>query len=152
VGLRTKLVSPEYANYLLSLSKYLTEFLRKTRPLDCLQAVQEGASGEQNANGDLINLVLGTTLPIELEFQETFEEEWNQGSLYGWEDALKKIRGQTDDANELAKESLFCQTCNKSFSSAGVYESHIKGKKHLKAAEKAKDQKSTSHNETFTKE
>jgi len=52
---------------------------------------------------------------------------------------------ETDIAEELAnlgeqehgEDELFCEACNKQFASKGVFESHLKGKKHLKAAKQA---------------
>lgn len=50
-----------YQQYLLKLTQYLTEFYKKTNPL------------------------VDFKKEVEDEFTQTFEDEWAQGSLYGWE-------------------------------------------------------------------
>lgn len=102
-----------YVQYLVDLSRYLTEYLRKSRPLDGLE-------------DDARNLA-SRALPLEAEFEETFKEEWASGSLFAWEDTLKSINAQG---------SLYCWACERSFASEGVYKSHLLGKKHIKNAKK----------------
>ena len=63
--------------YLVDLSRYLTEYLRKSRPLD----------GVEDDSSNLAD----RALPLEAEFEETFKEEWASGSLFAWEDTLKSI-------------------------------------------------------------
>ena len=63
--------------YLVDLSRYLTEFLRKSRPLDALDHNSENLTNN--------------ALMLEAEFEETFKEEWASGSLFAWEETLRSI-------------------------------------------------------------
>lgn len=65
---------PAYKAYLQGLSHYLTEYWRKIQPLKNLKASTEQLSQLK--------------LQEENEFLETFEHEWESGSLFGWESAL----------------------------------------------------------------
>jgi len=59
-----------YLQYLLGLVKYLVTFYKKTRPLEDIKE-------------------------IEADFRSTFDEEWEQGSLFGWEQfIIKRVLGQ----------------------------------------------------------
>ena len=90
----------------MDLVKYLTNFYKKTHPLENFS-------------------------DIEQEFEETFQEEWTQGSLYGWESIIARMRKTQQPEN--SEDSNFCQACNKTFTSASVFMHHRKGKKHIKA-------------------
>ncbi|ETW05999.1 hypothetical protein H310_03618 [Aphanomyces invadans] len=56
------------------------------------------------------------------ETKVTFDKDW----------AARRVRGWEIDPNE--DDSTFCRACQKQFASAAVFEGHLKGKKHLKAA------------------
>ena len=54
-----------YSDYLFDLTKYLVTYYKNTHPLSKFESIEE-------------------------EFKSTFEEEWEQGSLFGWEDFLTR--------------------------------------------------------------
>lgn len=83
----------------------------------------------------VVQRVTTTTLPIEREFQETFEEEWAQGSLYGWEKVIAQMSSGNAESEQPYQIELYCPICEKAFGSQGVMDAHMKGKKHLKAVE-----------------
>ncbi|RUS17999.1 hypothetical protein BC937DRAFT_89252, partial [Endogone sp. FLAS-F59071] len=56
-----------------------------------------------------------------------YDEEWREGRVVGWE----KPAG----AEEELESGLFCPACEKQFTKQTVYDAHLKGKKHIKAAE-----------------
>lgn len=60
---------------------------------------------------------------------EAFEEKWAKGEIPGWENVV------TDDYYE---GKLYCDACKKQFAKETVYQSHLAGKKHIKAAEQMK--------------
>ena len=70
----------------------MTEYLRKVSPLEKLDF-------------DLKSLK-DRPIAAESEFEETFEQEWANKSLFGWEEVLKSL----DSA-----ESLYCSACDKTF-------------------------------------
>lgn len=60
-----------------------------------------------------------------------FESEWEQGSLFGWEETILKIRGAPHQDNDT--NSLHCIACNKTYSNENVFQHHKKGRPHIKA-------------------
>ncbi len=60
-----------------------------------------------------------------------FESEWDQGSLYGWEETIIKIRGGSVQENQV--NPLHCIACNKSYANENVFMHHKKGKPHIRA-------------------
>lgn len=79
----------------MHLAKYLTEFYRKTHPLSDFKT------------------------EVDTPFQEMFEEEWQNGSLYGWEVVLAEFSAteeSKDNAPGVSSNSFFfCKPCQKSF-------------------------------------
>jgi len=74
-----------------------------------------------------------------------FDGEWEQRSLFGWETSISKIYGETaqvaeeqtgKENDEAVKQTAeqYCAACRKSFSNQNVYDGHLKGKRHIKAA------------------
>lgn len=59
------------------------------------------------------------------ETEAKFEKQWAMNDVKGWD------RGSKGDA---AADPLFCKFCDKQFGSEGVFNSHLNGKKHKKAA------------------
>ncbi|PJF16515.1 Prp9p [Paramicrosporidium saccamoebae] len=59
--------------------------------------------------------------------QQEFERLWKEAKLVGWEEAAQK--------ESLNTEKLYCGPCDKVFTNKSVYQAHLGGKKHLKAAE-----------------
>lgn len=92
----TKLDSQQYQVYLIDLTKYLTSFYKRTHPLvEFKKEVQDNQ-------------------------EETFDEEWNNCCLYGWEKVLEAVQGENGKVAEgdgPAQESklLFCSACDKTF-------------------------------------
>lgn len=62
------------------------------------------------------------------EAKADFDEKWEAGTFPGWE----KSNGHA--AGDEAESALFCVACKKQFSKQTLYDSHLKGKKHIKAA------------------
>jgi hypothetical protein len=52
---------------------------------------------------------------VEKNLEEMFAEEWEQGSLYGWEEVLRMMKDQGVTKNE-----LYCEACNKTFTNQAV--------------------------------
>lgn len=74
---------------------------------------------------------------LRAQTEEMFETEWEQRSLFGWETSIAKIHGEQPPACESKaeeKEGQYCQACRKLFSNPKVYECHLLGKRHIKAA------------------
>ena len=94
----------EYFQYLVSLSDYLEEFMRKTRPLENLDKLFE-------------------------TFDKEFEEAWEKDEVPGWQ--LKKRDDTTMGGTD---ENIWCQDCKKGFTKQSVFDAHLSGKKHQKAA------------------
>ncbi|KAJ3040108.1 Splicing factor 3A subunit 3 [Rhizophlyctis rosea] len=57
--------------------------------------------------------------------REDFEKQWDEGTLPGWE---------TSESNGEESAEFFCVACEKSFAKKTVYDAHLTGKKHKKAA------------------
>jgi splicing factor 3A subunit 3 len=66
-----------------------------------------------------------------------FESEWEMGSLFGWEEVILRLRGQSDNAGPLTADGttnpLHCKACNKTFANENVFMHHKKGRPHIKA-------------------
>lgn len=77
----------EYQTYLIQLTKYLTNYYKKTHPL------------------------VDFKTEVQCSFDETFEEEWGQGSLFGWELVLNDLVMPSEGQPTI----LFCKPCNKLF-------------------------------------
>jgi len=60
--------------------------------------------------------------------ENEFKEAWEEGTLPGWP---KEDKMEDDEEND-----LFCVACKKQFQNKTVYEYHLNGKKHKKAAAK----------------
>lgn len=98
--------SSKYEAYLENIKNYLVHFFKKTQPLVSWDKIQE-------------------------QTDEMFESEWEQGSLFGWEETILKIRGAPhldSDTNP-----LHCIACNKTYSNENVFQHHKKGRPHIKA-------------------
>jgi len=59
----------QYADYVTQLADYLKDFLRRSKPLLDFDELSS-------------------------QFDEMFESEWDQRSLFGWETAIAKIYGE----------------------------------------------------------
>ncbi|KAJ3337284.1 hypothetical protein HDU93_001330 [Gonapodya sp. JEL0774] len=97
--------SSEYKSYLQTLQAYLEDWLKRSLPLTNVEDVAK-------------------------EALRRFESDWESESVVGWEPfEFERMEGE-DDPSE-----LFCAACEKQFAKRTVYDAHLTGKKHLKAAE-----------------
>ncbi|KAI9102826.1 hypothetical protein DFS34DRAFT_591443 [Phlyctochytrium arcticum] len=93
-----------YTKYLNSLQTYFEGFFQRALPLFDADKVRTDAV-------------------------KRFDEEWERGTLKGWERSA-----QQSDTNGDAEAALFCVACNKQYSKQTVYSAHLTSKKHKKAA------------------
>ncbi|KAJ3051597.1 hypothetical protein HK097_007378 [Rhizophlyctis rosea] len=62
---------------------------------------------------------------IREELEESFAQQWEEGTVPGWSKPA---------ANGTESSEFFCMACEKSFAKQTVYDAHLTGKKHKKAA------------------
>lgn len=98
-----------YFTYVGALADYLQDFLRRTRPLEDLEALFQG-------------------------IDEDFEKAWSADEIPGW-GPENGSAGPTAPVTEGTGEGIWCSDCQKEFKNENVYKSHLSGKKHIKAAE-----------------
>ncbi|KAK1231827.1 Pre-mRNA-splicing factor sap61 [Marasmius sp. AFHP31] len=96
----------DFENYIKGLHSYLVSFVRKTQPLQDIDASQEEAKQE-------------------------FEKAWAAGEVKDWEDGSEK-RAQEQGTSG----GIWCVACQKHYSKQTVYDAHLTSKKHIKAAER----------------
>jgi splicing factor 3A subunit 3 len=104
---KQKTQSAPYQQYLTDLKEYLLDFYRRTQPLVDLDDVIDETSAK-------------------------FEKQWALHDVAGWDSSK-----EAEDADNSTTPAHFCELCNKQFSSEGVFNGHLSGKKHMKAAAKA---------------
>ncbi|MCJ1354066.1 MAG: hypothetical protein MMC33_004053 [Icmadophila ericetorum] len=109
---RADKMSDHYFKYVGALSRYLEDFMRRTRPLE-----------------DLDKLFAA--------FDADFEKAWQINEIPGWTQETK-IVGPTAPKTEGTGEGVWCPDCEKEFKNDNVYKNHLSGKKHIKAAEMRK--------------
>ncbi|TDH67544.1 hypothetical protein CCR75_006927 [Bremia lactucae] len=109
-----KTQSVPYQQYLKDLKEYLLDFYRRTQPLVDLD--------------DMID-----------ETSAKFEKQWASREVVGWD-----FKRQSDQMNVNKRLEHYCELCDKHFSSIGVYNSHLTGKKHKKYAASASEAPSDS--------
>lgn len=112
---RQNKLSDQYLQYVADLSDYLESFLRRTKPLEDFPK-------------------LFTRLDRE------FESAWEAGSLPGWPKEDQQTTTVTGPQTQGKGEGVWCPDCEKEFSNANVYRSHLTGKKHIRNAEAKKFQ------------
>ncbi|KAL1593706.1 Pre-mRNA-splicing factor sap61 [Paraconiothyrium brasiliense] len=103
---RDQKMSESYFQYLKALQDYLESFMRRTKPLENLDK-------------------------IFANFDKEFEEQWANDEVPGWEKNLAQAGAAGGDAMD---EGIYCSACKKGFAKESVYEAHLTGKKHKKAA------------------
>ncbi|KAF2198810.1 splicing factor 3a [Delitschia confertaspora ATCC 74209] len=108
---RAKKMTELYYKYLVMLEDYLESFMRRTKPLENLEK-------------------------IFAQFDKEFEEAWEKEEVAGWE---TKKANDTDTTMSGTSDTLFCDACQKGFANENVYENHLTGKKHKKAAQALKE-------------
>lgn len=59
--------------------------------------------------------VLTNLEEIRSHIKESFDSEWKMGSLFGWEQIIKKINGSESDPTTSTENSneTYCNVCNK---------------------------------------
>ncbi|GAA5835146.1 hypothetical protein JCM3766R1_006883 [Sporobolomyces carnicolor] len=100
--------TPEYSKYLTELLSYLSGFYERVFPLGDLDLVLKDADRD-------------------------FARKWDQGEVAGWT-TQDSTSGDADKKGE--GEGIWCAACQKSFTKETVYNAHLTGKKHVKAAAK----------------
>ncbi|UZJ55514.1 hypothetical protein CBS101457_004834 [Exobasidium rhododendri] len=102
-----------YKVYLRNVQTYLIDFLRKTRPLSDIDA-------------------------LEITTLAQFEEDWEQGRVSGWEAKGEELLGSAVRSSEVQAngEGVWCEACRRTFAKQTVFDGHLKGQKHIKAAER----------------
>ncbi|RDA88548.1 hypothetical protein CP532_5897 [Ophiocordyceps camponoti-leonardi (nom. inval.)] len=108
---RAEKLSDQYLQYVSQLVEYLTSFRKRTRPLDDTEKVLK-------------------------EFDEEFDKAWEADSVQGWTLEKPANASTTTDGS-----AVWCDDCDKEFKSKNVYNGHLKGRKHIKAAELRKQRK-----------
>jgi len=93
----------ECKKYLEALFGYLEGFLKRVKPLTDLNKIYS-------------------------ELNKSFEDDWLEGRIAGW-DNITKDEMDTD-------KSQYCVACVKQFAKQSVFDSHLEGAKHKKAAAK----------------
>lgn len=104
---RDQKMSESYFHYLKALQDYLESFMRRTKPLENLDK-------------------------LFANFDKEFDEKWDNDQLPGWE---KNAPSQGPAADVTMEEGIYCSACKKGFAKESVYEAHLTGKKHKKAAQ-----------------
>ncbi|GAA5862264.1 hypothetical protein JCM3774_004841 [Rhodotorula dairenensis] len=112
--------TPAYATYLTDLLAYLSGFYERVFPLRDLDEVLQRADRD-------------------------FAERWDKGQVPGWE-AHENGSAATSTSAAAAGDSngIWCAACQKSFAKDSVYQAHLTGKKHVKAAAKLAAESSSS--------
>lgn len=65
-----------------------------------------------------------------------FDSEWEQGSLYGWEEIIQRMNGvgaKNEVNGQIQSNPLHCIACNKTYANENVFMHHKKGRPHIKA-------------------
>ncbi|KAI9316112.1 hypothetical protein BX666DRAFT_1955246 [Dichotomocladium elegans] len=65
--------------------------------------------------------------------REELDEKWTKGELPGWE--------EMKDLSEKSTADLYCNVCQKQFSTQTVFDAHLKGRKHINKQKKLDEDK-----------
>ncbi|KAF1969649.1 hypothetical protein BU23DRAFT_512806 [Bimuria novae-zelandiae CBS 107.79] len=106
---RDQKMSESYFQYLKALQDYLESFMCRTKPLENLDK-------------------------IFAHFDKEFDEQWANDQVPGWEQNAAQA-GPAGGDTVMSDEGIYCSTCKKGFAKESVYEAHLTGKKHKKAAQ-----------------
>lgn len=111
---RANKVNDRYLAYVANLASYLEGFVRRTRPLDNLPKMFQ-------------------------KIEREFESDWKAGLVPGWMKEENSTTASKTDTGEPQTEGtgsgIWCSACEKELSNQNVYDSHLKGKKHIRNAE-----------------
>jgi splicing factor 3A subunit 3 len=103
---RSQKASDQYFGYVGRLAAYLEDFLKRTKPLQDLDAIFSRIS-------------------------EEFEKDWTDGIVPGW---IAEVKPAGPAAPKAGGDAIWCEDCEKEFGNENVYKGHLTGKKHIKAA------------------
>ncbi|KAF2138375.1 uncharacterized protein K452DRAFT_277504 [Aplosporella prunicola CBS 121167] len=105
---RSDKMTEAYFSYLNNLVEYLESFMRRTRPLTDLEKLFE-------------------------QFGKEYDEAWKSNKVEGWEEEARE-EGASASTAEGNGTGIWCPDCKREFASQAVYNSHLPGKKHKRAA------------------
>ncbi|EEQ28967.1 spliceosome-associated protein [Microsporum canis CBS 113480] len=106
---RANKLTDQYFNYVGELAAYLESFIKRSNPLEPLDELFASLDTE-------------------------FAELWEAKKLPGWNEESQSKNG-TGPKTEGSGEGIWCPDCEKEFTNENVYKNHLKGKKHIRAAE-----------------
>ncbi|KAL6879209.1 splicing factor 3A subunit 3 [Trichoderma novae-zelandiae] len=84
---------------------------------------------------DYLESFMRRTRPLEnvdkilQSFDKEFDEAWAKDEVEGW------TLEQAAPAKQSSGDAIWCDDCEKEFANENVYKNHLKGRKHIKAAE-----------------
>ncbi|KAI9676451.1 MAG: hypothetical protein M1817_000608 [Caeruleum heppii] len=108
---RPEKLTDQYLKYVGRLATYLEDFMRRTKPLEDLDKFFS-------------------------EIGRDFEKAWEADEIPGWgKDVAAPTVGPHPPSDS---DGFWCQDCERDFKNGNVYENHLTGKKHLRAAEARK--------------
>lgn len=104
---RQEKLTDQYFLYVRQLADDLESFMRRTRPLENVDKVLA-------------------------DFDREFDAAWEKDDVPEW----KQESGSTSATQQQASsaEAVWCEACEKEFKNKNVYEGHLSGKKHKRAA------------------
>ncbi|ORY71468.1 uncharacterized protein BCR38DRAFT_416916 [Pseudomassariella vexata] len=110
---RSEKMTDQYFRYVGQIAQDLESFMRRTRPLENVDKVLAS-------------------------FDKEFETAWEKDAVEGWnlEEAGAPSAGTAQQPS--TAEAVWCEDCEKEFKNQNVYEGHLKGKKHVRAAAERK--------------
>ncbi|KAJ4148498.1 hypothetical protein LMH87_002964 [Akanthomyces muscarius] len=104
---RADKMTDQYFSYVGGLADYLEGFMRRTRPLEDVDKILSS-------------------------FDEEFDAQWQKDEVEGWQSSTPANRSAD---NLSTPDAVWCADCEKEFKNQNVYQNHLKGRKHIKAAE-----------------
>ncbi|KAJ6782722.1 hypothetical protein PWT90_04992 [Aphanocladium album] len=117
---RADKMTDQYFSYVGALADYLERFMRRTRPLEDVDKTLSS-------------------------FDDDFEAEWQKNEVEGWQNDASA----SGSANKLSSpDAKWCDDCEKEFKNENVYNNHLTGRKHIKAAEQRKARQDESGGES----
>lgn len=101
-------LTDKYFKYVGDLASYLESFMQRTRPLENVEKVLES-------------------------FDAEFGALWEKDEIEGWQIEARGADGAAKDVS--GSGNIWCEDCEKDFKNKNVYDAHLSGRKHTKAAE-----------------
>ncbi|EGG18930.1 C2H2-type zinc finger-containing protein [Cavenderia fasciculata] len=137
----------KYKLYIESLYEYLISFLKKTQPLFDLQKTlsdMDKEFEEKWSNQEFTSKNDGVVVAVENNSEnnnngngiggdddDSNGKEPKDNDKNGEEETTKEEEKKKNDTKTTTIVSLDCKACKKSFTSQGVFNSHLKGKRHI---------------------